>query len=71
MKIDFFRSTETCNRKFDKVLCSVEKLAADIISPRDHEFRTVHERYMSPRFTPYFDNCIGAIDGTLVPVVVP
>jgi hypothetical protein len=67
----FFWSTETCSRKFDKVLCSMDKLAADIIKPRDPKFRTVHQRLHSPRFTPYFYNCIGAIDGTHVPVVVP
>jgi hypothetical protein len=31
----------------------------------------VHERLQSPHFSPYFDNCIGAIDGTHVPIVVP
>jgi hypothetical protein len=32
---------------------------------------TVHQRLKAPRFSPYFDNYIGAIDGTHVPVVVP
>lgn len=67
----FTRSTNTCSRKFGKVLCSVSKLAADIIRPVDPQFRTVHHRLQSPRFSPYFDNCIGAIDGTHVPVIVP
>ena len=67
----FSRSTETCSRKFDKVLCSVNRLAANIIRPRDPESRTVHKRLQAPRFSPYFDNCIGAIDGTHVPVTVP
>ena len=50
---------------------SVNKLATDIIRPRDPEFRTMHQRLQFARFTPYFDNCIGTIDGTHVPVVVP
>ncbi|XP_072148403.1 protein ALP1-like [Setaria viridis] len=67
----FTRSLETICRKFDEVLESVNKLAVDIIKPKDPEFRSVHSRLQSPRFTPFFDNCIGAIDGTHIPVVVP
>ena len=71
LKIVFTRSLETICRKFDKVLESVNKLAVDIIKPKDPEFKNVHPRLQSPRFTPFFDNCIGAIDGTHIPVVVP
>lgn len=53
------------------MLNSVYKLAADIIKPIDPEFRAVHHRLQSPRFVPRFDNCIGAIDGTHITVVVP
>ena len=67
----FERSLETCSRNFDKVLECVVKLAADIIKPRDPEFRTMHQRLRSAQFSPYFDNCIGAIDGTHVPVTMP
>jgi hypothetical protein len=67
----FCRSLETCSRKFDKVSNSVNKLAADIIRPVDLEFACVHPRLQSPRFSPFFDNCIGAIDGSHIPVVVP
>ncbi|XP_072146817.1 uncharacterized protein [Setaria viridis] len=67
----FVRSTETCSRKFEKVLHSLCKLAGDIVKPVDPTFSTVHRRLQSPRFSPYFDNCIGAIDGTHVPVIVP
>ena len=56
--------------KFDKVLACVCKLAADIIRPKDPEFRYVHKRLQSPRFSPFFDKCIGALDGTHVKVVV-
>ena len=67
----FTRSLETVCRKFDKVLQSVTKLAVDIIKPKDPQFRTVHPRLQAPRFTPFFDSCIGAIDGTNIPIVVP
>jgi hypothetical protein len=67
----FVRSTKTISRKFEKVLASVIKHAADIIRPVDPEFSTVHERLQSPHFSPYFDSCIGAIDGTHVVVVLP
>ena len=71
LKIVFTRSLETICRKFDKVLESVNKLAVDIIKPKDPKFKNVHPRLQSPRFIPFFDNCIGAIDGTHIPVVVP
>lgn len=67
----FGRSKETVSRKFDKVLHSVFLLSADVIKPRDPEFRTIHPRLQSSRFSPHFNNCIGAIDGTHIPVVVP
>lgn len=67
----FARSSETCSRKFDKVLKCVCKFACHIINPLDREFRTVHRRLQTRRFSPYFDNCIGAIDGTHIKVVVP
>jgi hypothetical protein len=67
----FERSLETISRKFDKVLECVVKLVTDIIRPRDPEFRTVHQRLTSARFAPFFNNCIGAIDVTHVPVTVP
>jgi len=67
----FVRSMETLHRKFDKVLECLVKLAGDIIRPLDPEFRTPHPRVRNPMFAPFFDNCIGAIDGTHIEVVVP
>jgi hypothetical protein len=67
----FVRSTETCGRKIDKVPRSLSRLATDIIRLVDPEFRAVHQRLKAPRFSSYFDNCIGAIDGTHVHVLVP
>lgn len=67
----FERSTETVSRKFDEVLECMYRLSADIIKPKDPEFRTVHPKLRVAHFSPHFDNCIGALDGTHVPVVVP
>lgn len=67
----FARSMETLSRKFDKVLVCLVKLSSDILRPVDPEFRTPHPRVQHPMFAPFFDNCIGAIDGTHVEVVVP
>jgi hypothetical protein len=66
----FVRSLETVSRNFGRVLTSVLKLAADVIRPKDPQFSTVHPILENPHFWPHFNNCIGAIDGTHVPVVV-
>jgi hypothetical protein len=66
----FSHSTETVSRKFSEVLHSVTLLAADIIKPKDPLFRTVHPRLEEARFWPHFKDCIGAIDGSHIPVTV-
>ncbi|CAM0913236.1 unnamed protein product [Alopecurus aequalis] len=66
----FKRSTETINRKFNHVLKCLNLLAEDIIRPVDPRFRDVHKRLQDARFCPHFNNAIGAIDGTHVPVIV-
>ena len=65
------RSLETISRTFDAVLTCVLRLAPDIIKPKDPEFSEVHPNLENPDFWPHFNNCIGAIDGTHVKVVVP
>lgn len=67
----FGRSLDTVHRNFAKVLHCMVKLAVDIIKPVDPEFRTIPARLQQPRFSPYFNNCIGAIDGTHIEVTVP
>jgi hypothetical protein len=67
----FERSLGTVHSMFHKVLKYVVKLAADIIKPMDPQFRTMHSRLRNYKFCPYFKDCIGAIDGTHVPYVVP
>jgi hypothetical protein len=67
----FERSMATVSAMFNKVLKSLVKLAIDIIKPVDPQFTTMHPRLQQRRFYPYFKDCIGAIDGTHVPCVVP
>jgi hypothetical protein len=67
----FERSLGVVSNLFNKVLKCMVKLAAYNIKPVDPYFTTVHDRLRSPRFYPLFKDCIGAIDGTHVPCVVP
>ncbi|RLN41575.1 hypothetical protein C2845_PM01G33420 [Panicum miliaceum] len=67
----FERSLGTVHNMFYKVLKCVVTLAADIIKPKDPQFTTMHPRLNHRRFYPFFKHCIGAIDGTHIPVVVP
>ena len=66
----FDRSPGIVQNMFYKVLKCVLKLAVDIIKPKDPQFRTMHSRLMDRRFYPFFKDCIGAIGGTHIPVVV-
>lgn len=64
----FGRSTDTVCRKFGEVLDAMVSFAHTVIRPRDSTFRFVHPRLH--QFSPFFDGCIGAIDGTHIPVSV-
>jgi len=66
----FRRSLETISRKFAAVLDSIMRLAFDIVRPKDPHFGTIHPRLQKARFWPHFEDCIGAIDGTHIPVTV-
>jgi hypothetical protein len=46
-------------------------MAKDIVKPIDPNFTTRHQKLLIDRFAPHFNNCIGAIDDTHIPVVVP
>ena len=67
----FTRSMETISRKFEHVLQCVCNLAKDIIRPRDPTFSTGHPKIANHKYAPFFNNAIGAIDGTHVKVIVP
>jgi hypothetical protein len=58
------QSVRQAENRFERCLV---KLAIDIIKPIDPEFRIVHSRLMNRRFHPFFDGCIGALDGTHIP----
>jgi hypothetical protein len=49
----------------------VYRMSKDLVKPSDPDFLTPHPKLLSYRFAPHFNNCIGAIDGTRIPVVVP
>ena len=70
-KNNFHRSLETVSRKFEEVLESIMRLVVDIVRPKDPQFSTIHPKLQEPRFWPHFKDCIGAIDGTHIPVTVP
>nr|AAU89188.1 transposon protein, putative, CACTA, En/Spm sub-class [Oryza sativa Japonica Group]ABF97886.1 transposon protein, putative, CACTA, En/Spm sub-class [Oryza sativa Japonica Group] len=65
------RSLDTVSRTFNRVLTCLLRLAHDIIVPKDPTFSEVHPNLENPAFWPHFNDCIGAIDGTHVNVVVP
>jgi hypothetical protein len=67
----FERSMATVSHNFHRVLKCVVRLAADIIRPKDPEFKELHPRLRRRRFYPHFRDCIGAIDGTHVRCIVP
>ena len=68
----FQHSGETISRLFHKVLVACFSLSREIIKPSDPMFRGCHEKIREdPRYYPYFQNAIGAIDGTHILCVVP
>ncbi|VAI18413.1 unnamed protein product [Triticum turgidum subsp. durum] len=66
----FWRSSETVSRYFNIVLRAMGELARDLIYIRSTDTHT--KITSSPnRFYPYFEGCIGALDGTHVKACVP
>ncbi|KAL6603810.1 hypothetical protein ACP70R_044171 [Stipagrostis hirtigluma subsp. patula] len=64
----FGRSIDTVSRKFGEVLDAVVSFSKTILRPKDPTFSSVHHKL--EKYSPYFDGCIGAIDGTHIPVSV-
>lgn len=68
----FQHSGETISRQFHRVLEVVLALSGDIIKPVDPTFMdTPHQIRSDRRYYPHFKDCIGAIDGTHVKLIVP
>ncbi|WVZ51371.1 hypothetical protein U9M48_002523 [Paspalum notatum var. saurae] len=67
---EFLRSTEFVSRYFNLVLDALCVLARDLICIKSVE---THSKITSSpgRFHPYFEGCIGALDGTHIPACVP
>jgi hypothetical protein len=67
----FQHSGEMVSRHFTRILMVVSRMAIDIINPIDREFKNVPRKIRDDeQYWPYFKNCIGAIDGTHIPVKV-
>ncbi|XP_038973723.1 protein ALP1-like isoform X1 [Phoenix dactylifera] len=67
----FQHSGETVSRYFTHVLNAVLRMSKDIISPLDKEFKNIPSKIRDDhRWWPYFKDCIGAIDGTHIPVKI-
>ncbi|KAL0291684.1 UNVERIFIED_CONTAM: hypothetical protein Sradi_7017000 [Sesamum radiatum] len=68
----FNHSGETISRHFHRVLKVVGKLANDIIRPHtEYNEGKGYHRPQHQRYKPFFDDCIGAIDGTHVKARLP
>ncbi|XP_056863057.1 protein ALP1-like [Raphanus sativus] len=66
------RSLDTVQRKLDDVLCALLKFAADTLRPQEGEFERVSPVVRNDRqYWPHFKDCVGALDGTHVPVRPP
>ncbi|KAK4407976.1 hypothetical protein Sango_0378600 [Sesamum angolense] len=66
----FQHSLETINRRFHRELLALCAIAPELITRPN--FTDTHSRVVSNiDFYPYFKDCVGAMDGTLVPAWVP
>ncbi|XP_013601176.1 PREDICTED: uncharacterized protein LOC106308567 [Brassica oleracea var. oleracea] len=66
------RSVDTVQRKLDEVLSALLKFAEDTLRPQEGEFGRVSPVLRNDdRYWPHFRDCIGALDGTHVPVRPP
>ena len=61
---------KTVSRTFNRVLTCLLRLAHDIIVPKDPTFSELHPNLEKAGIYPHFNDCIGAIDGTHVKLVV-
>ncbi|GMI72827.1 hypothetical protein like AT1G43722 [Hibiscus trionum] len=67
----FQHSGETLSRIFKEVLDAIDGLSSKILKPRDHEFKEIPSQIAyDTRYMPHFKDCIGAIDGTHIDVII-
>ncbi|XP_075634759.1 uncharacterized protein LOC142607218 [Castanea sativa] len=67
----FQHSGETIHRHFHRVLKRLNIMSMDILKPSDPTFSVVPRHIQkNPLYMPHFQDCIGAIDGTHIQVVV-
>nr|QAA91979.1 transposase [Phalaenopsis equestris] len=68
----FQHSSETILRYFSKGIQTIVSLAVKIVRPEDPSFvNTPGQITTNPRYMPYFNDCISAIDGTHVDARLP
>ncbi|XP_010684223.3 protein ALP1-like [Beta vulgaris subsp. vulgaris] len=66
----FQHSTSTISKYFKKVLQALEALSSQIIRPYQSMYETPPEIQSNIKYWPFFKDCVGAIDGTLIQSVV-
>ena len=64
----FGRGLGTCSKIFAHVLAAVARFADDVIRPKDTSYSGVPPALVE--YTPFFDGCIGAMDGTHIDMIV-
>ena len=64
----FGRGLGTCSKIFSHVLAAMISFANDVIRPKDTSYSGVSLALVE--YTPFFDGCIGAMDGTHIEVIV-
>ncbi|XP_021298834.1 uncharacterized protein LOC110427621 [Herrania umbratica] len=66
----FRKSRETVSRKFGEVLDNLSLLANEIVKASDFQFAKVPSKIKNDRrYWPYFQRCIGALDGSHAPAI--
>ncbi|GFP83644.1 putative nuclease harbi1 [Phtheirospermum japonicum] len=67
----FQHSGETISRHFNNVLRAIKSFSREFLQPSNPPIGTPLEIVKSNRFYPYFEDCIGVIDGMHIPAHVP